>query len=93
MAVLVIIDVQLGFINDETGHIPERVERLQREFETVFATRFENPEGSPFRKLKGLVRFAPGMPGVPGHLTPCSAFMVGKATRARCASILPVCRC
>jgi len=60
--VLLIIDVQAGFINDETGHIPEAVARLQPHFGTVFATRFENPEGSPFRRFMGLARFAPGMP-------------------------------
>jgi nicotinamidase-related amidase len=60
--VLLIIDVQAGFINDWTGRIPETVEKLQHRFERVFASRFENPEGSPFRKLKGLARFVPGMP-------------------------------
>jgi nicotinamidase-related amidase len=62
LSVLVIIDVERGFLNDETRHIPGRVAALQHKFETVFATRFENVEGSPFRRFKGLARFAPGMP-------------------------------
>ncbi len=62
MRVLVIIDVQTGFVNDATGHIPDTVESLQIPFERVFATRFENAPGSPFRAFLGLQRFAPGMP-------------------------------
>ena len=58
--VLLIIDVQKGFINDWTRHVPGRVETLQARFPRVVATRFENPEGSVFRTLKGLSRFAPG---------------------------------
>lgn len=62
MRVLAIIDVQQGFVNDATRHIPDRVESLQNPFDLVFATRFENMPGSPFRALLGLERFAPGMP-------------------------------
>jgi nicotinamidase-related amidase len=58
--VLLIIDVQKGFINDWTQHVPPRIETLQAQFPRVVATRFENPEGSVFRTLKGLSRFAPG---------------------------------
>jgi nicotinamidase-related amidase len=58
--VLLIIDVQKGFINDWTRHIPHQVEALQARFPRVVATRFENPEGSAFRTLKGLSRFGPG---------------------------------
>lgn len=62
MAVLLIVDVQAGFINDWTRHIPEAVESLQGRFAGVFASRFENAPDSPFRKWKGLMRFAPGTP-------------------------------
>ena len=62
MAILLIVDVQAGFINPSTRHIPEAVERLQDRFATVFASRFENAPDSPFRRWKGLARFAPGMP-------------------------------
>jgi len=62
LAILLIIDVQAGFINPSTAHIPEAIERLQGRFATVFASRFENAPDSPFRRWKGLARFAPGMP-------------------------------
>ncbi len=62
MRLLAIIDVQTGFINEWTRHIPDTVERLQNPFDRVFVTRFENPQGSPFRELKGLARFSPGAP-------------------------------
>lgn len=62
MRVLAVIDVQIGFVNDSTRHIPERVESLQIPFDRVFATRFENAPDSPFREFLGLERFAPGMP-------------------------------
>lgn len=57
---LLIIDVQQGFINDWTAHIPARVEALQKDFGQIVAARFYNPEGSPFRRLIGWQRFAPG---------------------------------
>lgn len=62
MAVLLIIDVQAGFVNEATRHIPALVERLQHKFDRVFVSRFENPEDSPFRALKDLARFTLGAP-------------------------------
>lgn len=70
MAILLIVDVQAGFINPSTGHIPEAVERLQDRFAIVFASRFENAPDSPFRRWKGLARFAPGMPETALAFTP-----------------------
>jgi nicotinamidase-related amidase len=58
--VLIIIDVQRGFINPATAHVPARVEALQGLYDTVIATRFVNPEGSAHRRLIGWTRFAPG---------------------------------
>jgi nicotinamidase-related amidase len=58
--VLLIIDVQKGFLNAWTGAVPAKVETLQARFPRVVATHFENPEGSPFRTLKDLTRFTPG---------------------------------
>ncbi len=37
---LLIIDVQKGFINEWTRHIPARVESLQSEFDRLWVTRF-----------------------------------------------------
>ena len=59
-AALLIVDVQKGFLNDWTGHIPAKVEALQNRYEKVFVTRFSNPEGSNYRKLIGWRSFAPG---------------------------------
>lgn len=57
---LIIIDVQRGFINPATAHVPARVETLQGRYDTVIATRFINLEGSAHRRLIGWHRFAPG---------------------------------
>lgn len=58
-APLIIIDVQKGFVNDATRHLPDRVTDLQAGYEHVIATRFVNPEGSAHRRLMGWTRFAP----------------------------------
>jgi len=55
---LLIIDVQKGFINPSTAHIPELVENLQHQFTSVMVSRFFNPPGSPYRRLMGWERFA-----------------------------------
>ncbi len=56
---IIIVDVQKGFINRWTGHIPALVEALQNDYGRVIVTRFINPEGSMHRKLIGWRRFAP----------------------------------
>lgn len=61
---LIIIDVQNGFITDDTRHIPARVEELQAEFEHVFVTRFSNPPESPYRRLMDWQDFTPGSDAV-----------------------------
>ena len=61
-SLLVIIDVQKGFINDWTRHIPKAVETLQKDFNYVIATKFINPNPSPFRTFIGWTRFAPDAP-------------------------------
>lgn len=50
---LLVVDVQHGFLNEYTRHIPNRVARLiaQNEHAPVYFTRFVNVEGSPFRRL------------------------------------------
>ncbi len=54
---LLIVDVQVGFINDATRHILPKVEALQKQYRHVYATRFVNIEGSPYRKLLDWHRF------------------------------------
>jgi nicotinamidase-related amidase len=52
---LLVVDVQRGFLNDYTRHVPERVARLIRRdrYEPVYFTRFENPPGGPYRRFLG----------------------------------------
>jgi nicotinamidase-related amidase len=57
---LFIIDVQHGFLNAHTAHVPALAEPLQARYAQVFVTRFVNPPGSPYRRIMGWRRFAPG---------------------------------
>ena len=59
-AALLIVDVQRGFVNRHTEHIPALVEPLQHQYAAVFATRFHNPPNSSFRRLIGFHRFDEG---------------------------------
>ncbi|MFN3984584.1 MAG: isochorismatase family cysteine hydrolase [Rhodocyclaceae bacterium] len=59
-AALLIVDVQRGFINHATAHIPERVEALQTDYPLVVVTRFVNPPDSNYRRLIHWTRFTPG---------------------------------
>jgi nicotinamidase-related amidase len=57
---LLIIDVQKGFINQNTAHIPKLIEELQYTYTYVFATKFHNPKDSFFRKLVHWHKFGEG---------------------------------
>ena len=57
---LIVIDVQKGFITDDTALIPGAVQALQADYGHVIATRFLNPSVSQHRKLIGWERFTPG---------------------------------
>jgi nicotinamidase-related amidase len=50
---LLVVDVQRGFINDFTAHLPGRIRRLIElgEYGPVLFTLFVNTEGSPYRTL------------------------------------------
>jgi len=52
---LLVVDVQNGFINPFTRHVPTRIAQLieREEHGPIFFTRFVNVEGSPFRRLLG----------------------------------------
>jgi nicotinamidase-related amidase len=67
---LLIVDVQKGFLNGWTRHIPARVEALQAGYDHVIATRFLNPEDSPYRRLIHWSRMAPGSDEVELAFTP-----------------------
>lgn len=57
---LLVVDVQQGFINEWTTHLPARIEALQASFDTISVSRFYNPQKSLFRKLTGWDRFSLG---------------------------------
>jgi len=50
---LIVVDVQRGFINDFTAHIPARVARLvaAAAYDPVYFTRFVNPPGSSYQRF------------------------------------------
>lgn len=50
---LLVVDVQAGFINDFTHHIPQRVVRLieQKTYSPVLFTRFINSPDGPYTRL------------------------------------------
>lgn len=57
-ACLLIADVQYGFVNTHTQHVPSLVEALQASYDVVIATRFFNEDASFFRTLIGWNRLA-----------------------------------
>lgn len=54
---LLIVDVQRGFINQFTQHIPEKVALIQAEYDHVYISRFYNEPDSFFRNLLQWHRF------------------------------------
>ena len=50
---LLIIDVQKGFINEYTDHIPKLVENEQNKYKNIYITQFFNPQDSFYRNLIG----------------------------------------
>ncbi len=50
---LLVVDVQEGFLNEYTRHLPERIARLIRsgEYAPLLFTRFVNVPDSPYRRL------------------------------------------
>ena len=73
---LLIVDVQVGFVNDATRHILPKVVALQSQYEHVYATRFVNAEGSPYRKLLDWHRFYANSGDVPLAFEPVDGVQV-----------------
>lgn len=50
---LIVVDVQRGFLDDYTSHIPERIARLidTKRYQPVLFTRFVNVPESPYHRL------------------------------------------
>ncbi len=85
-APLLIIDVQNGFINDATRHIPGRVQALAESYPRVMVTRFSNPEGSNYRRLMGWTRLKPGTDDTALAFTPPGGTTVIDKTIYSCVS-------
>ena len=73
---LLIIDVQVGFVNDATRHILPKVEEIQKRYKLVYATRFINAEGSPYRTLLGWHRFYESSDDVPLAFRPVDGVVI-----------------
>ena len=73
---LLIVDVQVGFVNDATRHILSKVEALQKQYAHVYATRFINAEGSPYRRLLDWHRFYDSSLDVPLAFEPVDGVVV-----------------
>lgn len=52
---LVLIDIQYGFLNNKTQHIPYRLQQLVKthDFDHVVATEFRNTQDSPYVEFLG----------------------------------------
>ncbi len=83
---LLIIDVQNGFINHATRHIPERVQALAEAYPRVMVTRFSNPEGSNYRRLMGWTRLKPGTDDTRLAFTPPTDATVIDKTHYSCVT-------
>ena len=73
---LLIVDVQVGFVNDATRHILPKVDALQKEYAHVYATRFINAEDSPYRRLLDWHRFYRDSEDVPLAFEPVDGVTV-----------------
>ncbi len=73
---LLIVDVQVGFINDATRHILPKVDALQKQYAHVYATRFINVEGSPYRRVLNWHRFYESSEDVPLAFEPADGVVV-----------------
>ena len=60
--VLIVVDVQAGFVTPHSQHVIKPLENLQYEFDHVIFTKFYNPEPSPFRRILGYDKMAPKSP-------------------------------
>ena len=68
--VLLVVDVQKGFVTPESRHVVQPLENLQYEFHPVIFTKFYNPDPSPFRRILGYDKMAPKSEETELALTP-----------------------
>lgn len=50
---LIIVDVQKGFVSENTEYVLPRIEKLlkSKKYDKVIATRFTNEDGSPYKRI------------------------------------------
>lgn len=70
VSVLMIVDVQAGFVTDHSRGVVDPLARLQDRFGHVVVTKFHNPDPSPFRGILDYHDFAPGAPETALAFTP-----------------------
>jgi nicotinamidase-related amidase len=73
---LLVIDVQNGFINEWTRHVPLRVGSLQDTFDHVLVSRFYAPQKSLHRRLVGGDGFALGSVDTQLAFTPVQSALI-----------------
>lgn len=69
-AVLLVVDVQKGFVTPASAHVVAPIEALQARFERVVLTAFENPDPSPFRDILAYDKLSPDDPDTELALRP-----------------------
>ncbi|ADU12706.1 isochorismatase hydrolase [Asticcacaulis excentricus CB 48] len=69
-AVLLVVDVQKGFVTPASAHVVAPIETLQVRFERVVFTAFENADPSPFRDILAYDKLSPNDPDTELALRP-----------------------
>ncbi|MBX7146025.1 MAG: cysteine hydrolase [Alphaproteobacteria bacterium] len=57
--VLIIVDMQNGFITKTSNHLLQPIEEIQYKFDHVILTKFYNPDPSPFREILDYHKLSP----------------------------------
>jgi nicotinamidase-related amidase len=58
--VLIVVDLQKGFITGASEHLIKPVQAIQQDFKHVIFGKFINPDSSPFRRILDYHKLAPG---------------------------------
>ena len=61
-AVLIVVDLQSGFVTECSAHVVELINRIQHRFDHVVFTKFYNPDPSPFRSILRYNKMSPRSP-------------------------------
>lgn len=84
---LLIVDVQRGFINAHTQHIPHRIECVLDHYDTVIATQFYSTQNSPYdRWMNGWSLSKKSADFLMSMSLPVNAHIVEKKNRYSCVN-------